>query len=82
MKLATHRFLKGQFNFRRTADSPIESVPLYSYETTGKNGKLFDLMVLNGQELVRTNMGQWSNLITAWNPIHYEIRHHFLEHCE
>ena len=76
-RLAEHRFITGQYNFRRKKDGPMESVPLYSYETTGKHGKLYDFMVLDGKKYVRTNMGPWSNLILDWASIHYELERRF-----
>ena len=77
MSLSESRFFEGQFNFRRTAGADMESAPMYSYETTGRDGKIYDLLVLDGYEHVRVNMGPWSNRIDAWCPIHYEIRHHY-----
>lgn len=68
------RFMRGDFNFRRTDGGAVETVPLYSYES---HGKLYDLLVLDGQELVRVNMGAWSNRIDAWERAHYAIRAHY-----
>jgi len=74
MKLSESRFYQGHYNFRRTPESVMESVPIYSYETIGS---IYDLIVMDGCEYVRVNMCSWSNGINAWRPIHYEIRHHF-----
>jgi hypothetical protein len=74
MRLAKDRFYKGQFNFRRDEGGEMESVPLYTYET---HNALYDVVVLDGAEYVRTNMGAWSNRIDAWHRIHYAIRSHF-----
>jgi len=52
----------------------MQTATMYSYET---KDKLFDIVKINGQELVRINSGQWSNRIDKWHRIHYAIKNHF-----
>lgn len=50
------------------------SMPMYSYES---KDKLYDLIVMNGEILVRTNCGPWSSSLADWSPIHLAIAQHY-----
>ncbi|CAN8140191.1 hypothetical protein THIOSC15_2100003 [uncultured Thiomicrorhabdus sp.] len=49
-------------------------LPVYGYET---HNDIYDVLVVDKARYVRKNTGQWSNLIDAWEPIHYAIEQHF-----
>lgn len=47
---------------------------IYSYES---GNAIYDIAVVNGGKLYRTNGSVWSNLINSIKPIHCEIERHF-----
>ena len=74
MNTAQDRFFKQSFNFRRTAESAVESAPMYGYES---HKKLYDVLVLDGHKYYRVNMGAWANTIDKITPAHASIEQHF-----
>ena len=71
MQLAEDSFYSGQFNFRRSTDSPLESVPRYSYES---KDCLYDTFVLDGNRYYLVN-GQ--NAEKRHSPYFRAILNHF-----
>ena len=55
MNLSDTRFFKSTLNFRRCANCPMESVPMYSYESTHS---IYDVIVMaDGTTNYRVNGG-------------------------
>lgn len=73
MTLANDRFLQSTVQFR-TKDRSTVSGEQYTYNS---RKKIYDVVVLNGQKLVRTNSGPLSPFISKWTPYHYDIENHF-----
>jgi hypothetical protein len=69
MQLSEDRFYKGQFNFKRCANGPLESTPIYSYES---KDKLYDVVFIGDSMGCRIN-GAW---VTP-NQYHNAIISHF-----
>jgi len=47
---------------------------IYSYESKAKR---YDVMIYNGLQFVRLNMGNWSNLVCDFKQTHYKILAHY-----
>lgn len=69
MRLSTERFYKGAFNFKRTQETPMETVPRYSYESAKK---LYDIVDIDG---IRNYIINGSK--SEKTPYHEAIEKHF-----
>lgn len=73
MRTSPNRYSKIDI-LHRGADGVLRSAKVYCYEAT--NG-LYDVVVIEGAQFVRVDMGPLSNLISDWKPHHYAICSHF-----
>ena len=73
MNLSDKRFSKFSTQFKG-ADGLVRPATVYAYET---HNAIYDIVLIEGLQFVRVNMGKLSNLISDWRPIHYAIDSHF-----
>lgn len=71
MNLASDRFYKGAFNFRRCANGAIETVARYSYETAND---LYDVIPFAADGVTAYRMNGYD---VQPGAIHRAIREHF-----
>ncbi len=76
MTLAKHCFSNHTGN-HKGADGKVRESATYTYETTGRDAAIYDVVIIEGLQFVRVNMGPLSNFITDFKPVHYEIINHF-----
>ena len=74
MRLAEERFSKGGFVYREKKGEELKRIPQYSYETTGKQGKIYDVIKVEGDFWFQVNCGGFS---AKKENIHDEIVKHF-----
>jgi len=68
-RTAEHRF-SCYPGLHKGYDGKVRESMTYSYES---HNAIYDVVVIEGAVLVRTNMGKLSPLINDWTPHHYEI---------
>ena len=73
MRTSENRFSSYE-GLYRGADGVTRPTKVYCYESTNA---LYDVMLIAGLKLVRTNCGPLSNMISDWKPHHYKIESHF-----
>ena len=75
MKLANDRFFRGEF-CRRIDTGNIKRFERFTYETTGKGGRIYDVILLEpslGTKEYAVNCRR----VEQPEPIHTEIEKHF-----
>jgi len=73
MDLQVKQCHKCNASFKLKDNSIITGI-IYTYES---HKKIYDILVLNNQQLVQTNFNGWSNRIDSWTEYHYAIKNHF-----